>query len=102
MVNNLVFHSNQKVSLIIDKKAFEDVINSLSKTIEGIKINDYKTEILIREKENNIFFLIEVKISSKLNISETIKLIKNKIEMHCLFLADKKPKNITINYVGNY
>lgn len=102
MVNNLVLHSNQKVSLIIDKKAFEDVINSLSKTIEGIKINDSKTEILIREKENNIFFLIEVKISSKLNISETIKLIKNKIEMHCLFLVDKKPKNITINYVGNY
>ena len=51
---------------------------------------------------NNIFFLIEVKISSKLNISETIKLIKNKIEMHCLFLTDKKPKNITINYVGYY
>ena len=46
--------------------------------------------------------MIEVKISSKLNISETIKLIKNKIEMHCLFLTDKKPKNITINYVGNY
>ena len=68
MVNNLVFHTNKKVSLIIDKKAFEDVINSLSKTIEGIKINDSKTEILIREKENNIFFLIEVKISSKLNI----------------------------------
>ena len=57
MVNNLVFHSNQKVSLIIDKKAFEDVINSLSKTIEGIKINDSKTEILIREKENNIMVI---------------------------------------------
>lgn len=100
MVNSLVLHSNQKVSLVIDKKAFEDVINSLSKTIDGIKINDSKTEILIREKENNIFFFIEVKISSKLNISETIKLIKNKIEMHCLFLTDKKPKNIMINYVG--
>ena len=54
MVNNLVLHSSQKVSIIIDKKAFEDVKHSLSKTIEGIKVNDSKTEILIREKENNI------------------------------------------------
>ena len=46
MVNNLVFHSNQKVSLIIDKKAFEDVINSLSKTIEGIKINEANDTII--------------------------------------------------------
>ncbi len=102
MVSNLVLHSNQKISLIIDKKAFEDIINSLDKTIEGIKINDSKTEIVIREKENNIFFQIEVKVSSKVNISETIKKLKNKIEMHCLFLVDKKPKNITINYVGSF
>ncbi|MBD5423349.1 MAG: hypothetical protein HDR43_02540 [Mycoplasma sp.] len=102
MINNLVLHSNQKISIIVDKKAFEDVINSLTKTISGIKINDSKTEVEISEKNNNVTFSIEIKISEKLNISEIIKTIKNKIEIHCLFLIDKKPKNILINYVGTF
>lgn len=102
MLNNLVLHNNQKISVIVNKKAFEDIISSLEKTIKYIKIDNSKTEIKIYEKENTVSFLVQVKVSEGEDLKNIIKKIKEKIEFHCLYLIDKKPKNIVINYVGSY
>lgn len=102
MLNNIVLHNNQKISIIVNKKSFEDVVNSLEKNIQYIKIDKQKTEIKVYEKENTVSFLIQIKIAESEDIKKIIKSIKDKIEFHCLYLIDKKPKNIIINYDGNY
>ena len=100
MTDFIVIHSNQKVSTLVSKKAFEDIVNTLPKVIDGIKVNTSKTNIEISSDNKKINIFLEVKISPEYDMSEKIKEIKNKIDTHSLYLIDSKPQNIMISYIG--
>lgn len=102
MVSYLVIKTHPKTSVMIDRQVFEDIINSLAKSVSDIKINTFKTSITFLKKENNVNLSLEIKISKNVKIADKVKEIKNKIESHCLYLTNFKPQNIIINYVGSY
>ena len=102
MLNFVINNTNKKISTLVSKKAFEDIINSLPKVIDGKKINSSKNFVLINPKNSKIILNIDIKISKTEKISEKIRKIKNKLEEHCLYLIDSKPQNIIINYLGSY
>lgn len=97
-----ILHASQKVSLIVSKKAFEDIVSSLPKVISGIKIDVLSIDVNFSDKANNVEISFDIKIEKSEKISEKINEIKNKIEIHCLYLIDAKPKNLIINYLGSY
>lgn len=100
-MENIILNINKKITTLIDKKAFEDIVSSLSQTIEGIKINSSKTEVLIQDN-SKVTYNLELKVKKGEKIREKINEIKSKIEFHTLYLIDSKPKNIIINFVGQY
>lgn len=102
MLNFVINNTNKKISTLVSKKAFEDIINSLPKVIDGIKINSSKNFVLINPKNSKIILNIDIKISKTEKISEKIRKIKNKLEEHCLYLIGSRPQNIIINYLGSY
>ncbi len=102
MVSYLVVHKNPKLSVIIDKKAFEDIINTLPQRISDIKLNAIKTSVVFLQEENNVIISLDIKIAKEVKFSEKIKEIKNNISSHTLYLIGKNPSNIIINYQGYY
>lgn len=93
---------NSKLSITINKQTFSDIINSLNLTIENIKVNTKKTKIHIVPNSNNIILSLDLKVKQNLELKNIFRLIKEKIEMHCLLLIGQKPINILINYTGNF
>lgn len=102
MINYLTTNANQRTSILVDKKAFEDIINTLPKFISGIKVNILKTKIDFFQKENNVEILLEIKVAKEEKIDVKIKEVREKIEFHSFLLLDKNPKNIIIFCVGRY
>ena len=93
---------NSKLSITINKQTFSDIVNSLNLTIENIKVNTKKTKIHIVPNSNNIILSLDLKVKQNLELKNIFRLIKEKIEMHCLLLIGQKPINILINYTGNF
>lgn len=93
---------NSKLSITINKQTFSDIVNSLNLTIENIKVNTKKTKIHIVPNSNNIILSLDLKVKQDLELKNIFRLIKEKIEMHCLLLIGQKPINILINYTGNF
>ena len=93
---------NSKLSITINKQTFSDIINSLNLTIENIKVNTKKTKIHIVPNSNNVIISLDLKVKQNLELKNIFKLIKEKVEMHCLLLIEQKPINVLINYTGNF
>lgn len=93
---------NSKLSITINKQTFSDIVNSLNLTIENIKVNTKKTKIHIVPNSNNVIISLDLKVKQNLELKNIFKLIKEKVEMHCLLLIEQKPINVLINYTGNF
>ena len=95
---------NSKLSITINKQTFSDIVNSLNLTIENIKVNTKKTKVHIVPNSNNVIISLDLKVKQKQNLElkNIFKLIKEKVEMHCLLLIEQKPINVLINYTGNF
>ena len=93
---------NSKLSIAINKQTFSDIANSLNFTIENIKVNTKKTKIHIVPNSNNVIISLDLKVKQNLELKNIFKLIKEKVEMHCLLLIEQKPINVLINYTGNF
>lgn len=93
---------NSKLSIAINKQTFSDIVNSLNFTIENIKVNTKKTKIHIVPNSNNVIISLDLKVKQNLELKNIFKLIKEKVEMHCLLLIEQKPINVLINYTGNF
>lgn len=93
---------NSKLSIAINKQTFSDIVNSLNLTIENIKVNTKKTKIHIVPNSNNVIISLDLKVKQNLELKNIFKLIKEKVEMHCLLLIEQKPINVLINYTGNF
>lgn len=93
---------NSKLSITINKQTFSDIVNSLNLTIENIKVNTKKTKVHIVPNSNNVIISLDLKVKQNLELKNIFKLIKEKVEMHCLLLIEQKPINVLINYTGNF
>ena len=93
---------NSKLSITINKQTFSDIVNSLNLTIENIKVNTKNTKIHIVPNSNNVIISLDLKVKQNLELKNIFKLIKEKVEMHCLLLIEQKPINVLINYTGNF
>ena len=93
---------NSKLSITINKQTFSDIVSSLNLTIENIKVNAKKTKIHIVPNSNNVIISLDLKVKQNSELKNIFKLIKEKVEMHCLLLIEQKPINVLINYTGNF
>ncbi len=90
---------NNKTSIFVDKKVFEDIIGFLDESISGVKINKSNIDVSFLPEENNVYIVIDIRVSKNVKVSEKVNQIKNKIEVHTELLLGIKPKNIIINCI---